>query len=61
MMAKAEASAASGAGAGASTGLLSKIPWWGKALGVGGAGYGAYSMLKKPEQPMQMTQPYYGP
>lgn len=41
-------------------GLLSSIPWWGKALGVGALGYGGYQMLKKPEQPQSM-QPYYGP
>lgn len=59
MMAQQQAAAASPEAVGGG-GMLSKIPWWGKTLGVGGAAYGAYKMLgnKQPEQ--QGMQPYYG-
>jgi hypothetical protein len=42
-------------------GLLSKIPWWGKALGAGAVGVGGYQLLKKPKEDPQGMQPYYGP
>jgi hypothetical protein len=41
-------------------GFLSKIPWWGKGLGLGAIGYGGYKMLAPPKQEEGM-QPYYGP
>lgn len=62
MMANQQAAAASPEAAGeAGKGLLSKIPWWGKALGAGAVGVGGYQLLKKPEEQQQGMQPYYGP
>lgn len=61
MMANQQAAALSTAEGAAGKGLLSKIPWWGKALGVGGAGYGVYHMMSQPKQPHQEMQEYYGP
>lgn len=60
MMAQQQAAAVANPEAAGGGGMLSKIPWWGKTLGVGGAAYGAYKMLgnKQPEQ--QGMQPYYG-
>jgi hypothetical protein len=43
------------------TGLLSNIPWWGKALGAGALGYGAYRMMSPSEPEPQGIQPYFGP
>lgn len=42
-------------------GLWSKIPWWGKGLGMGAVGYGGYQMLKPREQEPMGMQPYFGP
>jgi hypothetical protein len=60
MMARSQAAAAEAA-KNPEKGLLSSIPWWGKALGAGAVGYGGYRMLKKPDQEPQGIQPYYGP
>jgi hypothetical protein len=64
MMANSQAAAAApeaGAAGEAGKGLLSKIPWWGKALGAGAVGVGGYQLLKKPKEEPQGAQPYYGP
>lgn len=42
-------------------GMLSNIPWWGKALGAGALGYGAYRMMSPSEPEPQGIQPYFGP
>lgn len=50
------------AGEAASKGLWGSIPWWGKGIGLAGAGYGAYKLLgPKGQQEPQGMQPYFGP
>lgn len=43
------------------TGILSNVPWWGKALGAGALGYGAYRMMSPSQPEPQGMQPYFGP